>query len=174
MSVQGKLPLLQLLALGNDLPAIGLVDLAESCLLLGGQIQAASHALQAPPQEPFDPRMIDGHIRTGFVLLASTPDRDGRPRPISGSTIRYRVARMAAAAGVVPSHRGRRPRTQDGELVAVGPHRLRHGYGTELAERYGVDAAQAGLRHASLATTGRYLKRRDVRVRAFAQEYRLG
>ena len=110
--------------------------------------------------------------REGPVMLAGTPDRDGRPRPVSGATVRYRTARMAAAAGVVPSHRG--PRTTDGERVDLGPHRLRHSFGTTLARRYGVDVARAGLRHANLSTTSRYVKRGADELAAFAREHRLG
>lgn len=112
--------------------------------------------------------------RDGPILRSQTPARDGSVRAISGSTLRYRVARMAAAAGEVTSHREKRARDEDGTIQALGVHRLRHTYATAVAARYGVEVAQIGLRHASLATTSRYVKGRDVRVTAFARELRLG
>jgi site-specific recombinase XerD len=110
----------------------------------------------------------------GPVLLASTLDRDGNPRPISGSTLRYRTARMAARAGEIPSHRGRRPRRPDGTLVDAGPHRLRHYLASSIAERHDIGVAQDALRHSSPATTSRYVHRRGVKVEAFAREHQLG
>lgn len=111
--------------------------------------------------------------REGPILLSDRPDKNGDARAISASTLRYRVARMASAAGECGSHREKRARDEDGTIHALGVHRLRHTYATTLADRYGAEVAQIGLRHASIATTVRYLKGRDQRVTAFARELRL-
>ena len=106
-------------------------------------------------------------------VLQRQPIRTGRVLPVSASTIRYRTARMAAAAGDLPTHRGRRPRRQDGTIHDAGPHRLRHFFCSSVAEAFDLGVAQAAARHSSPATTSRYVKRRGSRVEAFAREHRL-
>lgn len=97
--------------------------------------------------------------RTGSVLRSPRNTQD--ETAASASTLRYRAARMARAAG----------ETKPGQQLGV--HRLRHRYGTALAERYGLGVAQSGMRHASPTTTSRYVKERDRQLQAFAEEHNL-
>ena len=102
--------------------------------------------------------------RAGYVLRGRTPGQ-----PMSASGVRHRVARMATAAGIVDDPRAPRPRKHDGSIMALGVHRLRHSFGTRVAEACGLDVAQKALRHRSPTTTARYVKETDRRVAAFVR-----
>ena len=91
----------------------------------------------------------------------------------SASGVRHRVARMATAAGIVDDPRAARPRKHDGTILALGVHRLRHSFGTRVAEACGLGIAQTALRHRSPTTTSRYVKDRDRHVAAFTRTLRV-
>ena len=120
-------------------------------------------------QVPLGDALMDALVslpgpHTGYVLKGRQPDS-----AMSASGVRHRVALMATRARIVPDPRAARPRKHDGSILALGVHRLRHSFGTHVAQSQGLDVAQTALRHASPTTTSRYVKNRDARVAAFVR-----
>jgi len=113
------------------------------------------------------------HVPIGDELadaLVRLPHRDG---PVlahvrSASGLRYRIARLAARAGIIAHAR---PEGGRGG-AALGLHRLRHRFGTDVVAAHGLAVGQAALRHSNPATTSRYVKDRDVAVAAFVRTLR--
>jgi integrase/recombinase XerC len=90
----------------------------------------------------------------------------------SGSGLRYRVARLAARAGLI--EHARPPKGTARRDLTLGLHRLRHRFGTDVVREHGIAVGQAALRHANPQTTARYAKERELQVAAFVRTLRRG
>lgn len=110
------------------------------------------------------------HVPIGDELADALSDLPARSGAVlahvrSPSGLRYRVARLAREAGLIAHAR-------DQQGVTLGLHRLRHRYGTDVVQAYGLAVGQAALRHANPATTSRYVKDRENAVAEFARGLR--
>jgi integrase/recombinase XerC len=101
--------------------------------------------------------------------LADLPHRVGpvltRARTPSG--LRYRLNRLAARAGGFGITKPRDPRA-----VALGIHRLRHRFATDVVAQYGLAVGQEACRHANVATTTRYVHDQQRAVADFVRGLR--
>lgn len=103
-----------------------------------------------------------------MAALERLPHREGpilaRTRTPSG--LRYRLNRLAAHAGAelfgIDQPRQRRAK-------ALGLHRLRARFGTDVVMAHDLAVGQIAMRHASPNTTSRYVKHRDGVVAEFVR-----
>jgi integrase len=90
----------------------------------------------------------------------------------SSSGLRYRVACLAARAGLI--EHARPPKGTARRGMTLGLHRLRHRFGTDVVREHGIAVGQAALRHSNPQTTARYAKEREHQVAALVRTLRRG
>jgi integrase len=107
-----------------------------------------------------------------LFALAALPNRTGPVLDLIRSTsgLRYRIARMAARAGIIT--KARPPKGAPRRALVCGAHRLRHRFGTDVVAQLGLRQGAAALRHASIQTTMRYAKEDHRALGEFARGLR--